>query len=175
MRGFASTVILLSIVSLVTTQVNLQNELQSSMFEQKTNIQLMQRTNEKIYNIENGFKKTVKEAHNDAKKANLVLKLSGIDADYAIEPYVCSKIILWAKGYNMKVAIVDQFEITEIIFTEDDFDENELKLSKEHFEKINKNNMEFPSFNCLAAIDTDKINVDIDNFETRLFIIEVNS
>lgn len=174
MRGFASTIILLSILSLVTTQVNLQNELQSSMFEQQVNIQLMQRTNEKVYNIENGFKKTVKEAHNEAKKANFVLKLAGIDANYAIEPYVCSKIISWANGkYNMKVAIVDKFEITELILTEDDFDEDKLKLSQEHFEKINKNNVEFPSFSCLSAIDTDKVNIGIDDFEINLFTIEV--
>ena len=141
MRGFASTVILLSIVSLVIMQVNLQNELQSSMFEQKANIQLMQKTNEKIYNIENGFKKTVKEAHNEAKKANLALKLVGVDANHAIEPYVCSKIILWAKEYNMKVAVVDRFEITELVFNKNYFDNDKLKIMKEHFEKINKNNM----------------------------------
>lgn len=174
MKGFASTVILLSIVSLVATQVNLQNKLQGSMFEQKANIQLMQRTNEKIYNIERGFEKTVKEAHTEAKAMKLALKLAKTDVLFAIEPYVCTRIIAWSNGkYNMKTAVVDRFEIIDIEFTEEDFDSNKLKIAKEQFGEINKNNLEFPSLYCLAILDEDFLNIDHEDFGLEVSQIEV--
>lgn len=174
MKGFASTIILLSIVSLVTTQVNLQNELQSSMFEQKANIQLMQQTNEKIYNIERSFEKTVKEAHTEAKAIKLALKLTGTDVIFAIEPYVCSRVIDWFNGkYSMRTAVVDRFGITNIEFTEEDFDSDKLKIAKEQFGEINKNNLEFPSLYCLAILDEDFLNVDHEDFGLEISQIEV--
>ena len=173
MKGFASTVILLSIVSLVTAQVNLQNELQSSMFEQKANIQLMQRTNEKIYNIERGFEKTVKESYKEAKMANYALKLTGIDADAGIEPYICAKLMKWSADYNMEVALVDKFEITNIEFTKEDFDSNKLKIAEDQFEKISKNNLEFPSLSCLAVLDSDPVSFDYNDISVEFNVVQV--
>jgi|GEM_PF-5536194 len=141
MKGFASTLIFILIISLLVFQLNLNTKLYSSMLEQKENIILMQRSNEKIYSMVDGFKKTAEDANEDVAKKTLnlagkIITLEiGKNTKYLDEVYICYKLHHWAyeNNYSLYVSLINPFDLSE------EKPSKKLLLKNKEFDSINSN------------------------------------
>ena len=121
MRGFVSTISLILIVSLLVFQLSLSNKLYSSALSQKLSIDSMQRTNEKMYSMEDGFRKTARDANKDVQKrllsisGKVITLSSGVDVNYLDEVYVCSKLNEWARenNYSLRVSLINPVDLSQ--------------------------------------------------------------
>ena len=121
MKGFASTLIFTAILSIFILLNGLDYKLNSSMLAQKESIAETQAFNERIYSMQDGFKKTVEEANKDVE--NHVLDLSGKlvklsagkEVDFLDETYVCYKIQEWAdeNNYSAEVVLPNPLDLSE--------------------------------------------------------------
>ncbi len=121
MKGFVSTLVFAVILSVFILIAGLDYRAYSSMVLQKQGIDLMQLTNERIYSMQDGFKKTVEDANKDVENKVLdvageaITLATGDKADYLDEVYMCYKIQEWAaeNNYSANTVLVSPFDLSE--------------------------------------------------------------
>jgi len=94
MRGFLSIVLVLAMVLFLAKDMNIYNEVYAGTQEMKNDIELGQRINEETYDLENGFRLTVREALDSLPKVPHSEK-----GEMVAREYVCQKIKEWFADY----------------------------------------------------------------------------
>jgi len=94
MRGFLSIVLVLAMVLFLAKDMKIYNEVYAGTQEIKNDIDLAQRINEETYDLENGFRLTVREALDSLPKVPHSKK-----GEMVAREYVCQRIKEWFANY----------------------------------------------------------------------------
>ena len=108
MRGFLSIVLVLAMVLFLAKDMKIYNEVYSGTQEMKNDIDLAQRINEETYDLENGFRLTVREALDSLPKVPHSKK-----GEMVAREYICQKIKEWFThypDYSLYVGYIDPID-----------------------------------------------------------------
>lgn len=94
MRGFLSIVLVLAMVLFLTRDMKIYDQVYIGTQEMKNDIDLAQRINEETYDLENGFRLTVKEALESLPKVPHSKK-----GEMVAREYVCQRVGGWFANY----------------------------------------------------------------------------
>ncbi len=94
MRGFLSIVLVLAMVLFLARDMKIYNQVYIGTQEMKNDIDLAQRINEETYDLENGFRLTVKEALESLPKVPHSKK-----GEMVAREYVCQLVKGWFASY----------------------------------------------------------------------------
>jgi len=94
MRGFLSIVLVMAMVLFLAKDMKIYNQVYIGTQEMKNDIDLAQRINEERYDLENGFRLTVKEALESLPKVSHSKK-----GEMVARGYICQKIKEWFTHY----------------------------------------------------------------------------
>ena len=94
MRGFLSIVLVLAMVLFLARDMKIYNQVYIGTQEMKNDIDLAQRINEETYDLENGFRLTVKEALESLPKVPHSKK-----GEMVAREYVCQLVKGWFANY----------------------------------------------------------------------------
>ena len=111
MRGFLSIVLVLAMVLFLAKDMKIYNEVYAGTQEMKNDIDLAQRINEETYDLENGFRLTVREALDSLPKVPHSKK-----GEMVAREYVCQKIKEWFKhypDYSLYVGYIDPIDYSK--------------------------------------------------------------
>jgi len=111
MRGFLSIVLVLAMVLFLAKDMKIYNEVYAGTQEIKNDIDLAQRINEETYDLENGFRLTVREALDSLPKVPHSKK-----GEMVAREYVCQKIKEWFKhypDYSLYVGYIDPIDYSK--------------------------------------------------------------